>query len=73
MFLARRLRITFTPKIKLIIFDQETCLHVLPIPYIGSTTFLCETPPQENTQDTFISKPSFCGAVPFVKPNFFLY
>ncbi len=38
-------QIILDSKSKLIIFDQETCLCVLPILYSGSTTFLFETSP----------------------------
>jgi hypothetical protein len=43
MFLAHRLRITFMPKIKLVFFDQESLLRVLPVLYTGSTTLLFKT------------------------------
>jgi hypothetical protein len=56
VLLARRLRIIFTPKIKHIIFDQESCVHVLPIFHTGSTTLLFKTPsPAKHLGHLFIT------------------
>ncbi len=51
MFLTRRLRLIFTPKFKLIIFNQGILVYVLPILCIGSTTLFFKTPPKQNAQD----------------------
>jgi hypothetical protein len=69
MFLTRRLRLSFTPKDKLMIFNQESLLNVLPILCIRSTTFLFMTPPKRNAQDSY----SVCNIVIFYTKNLTSY
>ncbi len=72
MFLTHRLRLIFTPKVKLIMFNQEGILSVLPVLRTGNTALLFKTPSQAKCSGHFEFKNLLLLSSAFcMKPIFF--
>jgi hypothetical protein len=74
MFLARRFRIIIKPKIKLIIFDRKSLLHVLPVFHTGGiTALLFKTPSPAKCLGHFEFKTLLPSSSVFCEAKFILY